>query len=107
MRRLNDYQLGRYLAKEILAKELPRKPPERERRGPARDAQYRAWIRTSPCAACGRIQNIEAAHTGADGGMRQKASDYSCIPLCSDCHQFAPTSYHRVRAAFLRKWKLD
>lgn len=36
-----------------------------------------------------------------------KASDYSCIPLCSDCHQFAPASYHRDRAAFLRRWKLD
>jgi hypothetical protein len=39
---------------------------------------------------------VEAAHTGSDGGMRQKASDYSCIPLCSECHTLAPGAYHRV-----------
>jgi hypothetical protein len=26
------------------------------------------------------------AFTGSDGGMGQKASDYSCVPLCADCH---------------------
>ena len=25
-----------------------------------------------------------------------KASDYSCVPLCSDCHRQAPGAYHRV-----------
>jgi hypothetical protein len=29
--------------------------------------------------------------------MRQKASDTSCVPLCHDCHQAAPVSYHRNR----------
>lgn len=28
--------------------------------------------------------------------MSMKASDYSVIPLCADCHQFAPDSYHRI-----------
>jgi len=31
--------------------------------------------------------------------MRQKASDTSCVPLCHDCHQAAPVSYHRNREA--------
>ena len=71
------------------------------RRGPPRDMVYKAWIRTLPCQVCGREGASEAAHTGDDGGMSMKASDYSCIPLCSDCHTQAPGAYHRVgRRAF-------
>ncbi len=33
-----------------------------------------------------------------------KASDYSCVPLCADCHTQAPDAYHRVgKRAFERK----
>jgi phage terminase large subunit GpA-like protein len=103
MRRLNKHQLERYLAREVLGREIPRKPPASERRGPARDADYRRWVRTLPCLACHSRQSIEAAHTGQDGGMSMKASDYSCIPLCSNCHTQGPQSYHRIgRAAFER-----
>jgi hypothetical protein len=28
--------------------------------------------------------------------MSMKASDYSCIPLCTDCHTMGPDSYHRI-----------
>jgi len=38
----------------------------------------------------------EAAHTGSDGGMSMKASDFSCVPLCADCHRQAPGAYHRI-----------
>jgi hypothetical protein len=77
-------------------------------RSPARNHKYRAWIRTLPCACCGLEPAGEAAHTGSDGGMRQKASDYSCIPLCSDCHRFAAHAYHRIgRAAFETRFNLN
>ena len=46
--------------------------------------------------SCGIEGRSEAAHTGTDGGMSQKASDYSCVPLCGDCHTQAPDSYHRI-----------
>ena len=45
---------------------------------------------------CGREGRSEAAHTGTDGGMSTKASDYSCVPLCTECHTQAPEAYHRV-----------
>src|ERR1019366_2770677 len=48
------------------------------------------------CIACGVEGRSEAAHTGSDGGMSMKASDYSCVPLCSDCHTQTPGAYHRV-----------
>jgi hypothetical protein len=33
-----------------------------------------------------------------------KASDYSVVPLCADCHRQAPGSYHRVgKRAFERE----
>jgi hypothetical protein len=45
----------------------------------------------------------EAAHTGNDGGMSMKASDYSCVPLCYNCHTQAPSAYHRIgKRAFER-----
>jgi hypothetical protein len=28
--------------------------------------------------------------------MSMKASDYSCVPLCSACHTQSPGAYHRV-----------
>ena len=66
------------------------------RRGPDRDPRYRAWIRSLPCAVCGSKWRVEAAHTGTDGGMAQKASDYSCVPLCRYCHTGATGAYHRI-----------
>lgn len=86
-----------------------RKPARQSRRatrrvtGPARSWKYRAWIRTLGCCCCGRTEEIEAAHTGTDGGTAQKSSDFSCIPLCSDCHTQAPHSHHRDRAECERR----
>jgi hypothetical protein len=35
--------------------------------------------------------------------MAMKASDYSCIPLCSDCHTRGQLAYHRIgKQAFER-----
>jgi hypothetical protein len=102
--------LHRFLAWAILDRtEHPRRrSPRRRRRGPARDAKYRAWIRTLPCAACETTERVEAAHTGSDGGMSMKASDYSCVPLCRDCHTLSEHAYHRLgRAQFERVWFLE
>jgi hypothetical protein len=99
--------LERYLAREVLGRQASRKPPQKER-GPARDAEYRAFVRSFPCAACGSTRSVEAAHTGCDGGMSQKSSDYSCIPLCPDCHRVGRLAYHRVgRAEFAARHELD
>jgi hypothetical protein len=63
---------------------------------PARSWKYRAWIRSLPSAVSG-LPGCEAAHTGDDGGMSQKPSDYSCIPLTWSEHR----EYHRLgRAGF-------
>ena len=93
---------ARWLYYQIHGAMPPRKPPRRgSGRGPSRNWRYRAFIRSLPCAACGATDDVEAAHTGSDGGMAQKASDYSCVPLCRDCHTQAPDSYHRLgKAAF-------
>jgi hypothetical protein len=64
-----------------------------------------AWIRELSCKACGSEGRSEAAHTGSDEGMSQKASDYSCVPLYADCHTQAPCAYHRVgKRAFERHY---
>lgn len=62
---------------------------------PVRDAEYRRWVKSLPCAACGRSWNIDPAHTGPHG-MSQKASDLTCIPLCRrdhDAYDAAPYEF--------------
>jgi hypothetical protein len=99
----SGFHLGKYLAREVLGKTL-RKPPQRQRRGPERDAAYLAWIRTLPCEVCKCEGRSEAAHTG-DHGLGQKAPDPHTIPLCARCHRTGPQSYHRLgRRAFERAY---
>lgn len=50
-----------------------------------RNLPYMRWIKTLPCAVCGRTGS-EAAHTGPRG-LGQKAPDEQCIPLCPDHHR--------------------
>jgi len=93
---LTGKQLEAYLAWKIHGRKLPWRAVTSVRRGPPRSEEYKAWIRTLPCVACGIEGRSEAAHTGTDGGMSMKASDYSCVPLCGDCHRQAPGAYHRI-----------
>ena len=97
--------------REIHGVDIPRKPPQRASvlgiSKVARNWKYKAWVRTLPCAVCGATPS-EAAHTGNDGGMKLKASDYSCVPLCCDCHTQGPLSYHRLgRVDFELRHGLD
>lgn len=92
--------------------DIGRKPPRRATHLSgtelARNWRYRQWIRSLPCAACGLEPCHEAAHTGCDGGMSVKASDYSAIPLCSECHTLGIFAYHRIgRQEFERRYRLD
>ena len=89
---MSNKQLIRYLRFAIHGETShPRAPRRRARRGPTRSWKYRAWIRTLPSVVSGKT-GCEAAHTGSDGGMSQKASDYSCIPLTGEEHR----EYHRL-----------
>lgn len=100
---MNSWNLKRWLAREVLGKEIGRKPPESERRGPSRDWLYRRWIRTLPCCACNSTRFVECAHVGSDGGMSMKCSDYASVPLCAVCHRVGPQAYHWIgRDAFER-----
>lgn len=102
--------LESYLHFIIWGEKAPRKRRVLKRhakRGPARNYKYRAWIRTLPCLACGQ-QPSEAAHTGTDGGMRQKPSDFTCVPLCSTCHTQGEWAYHRIgRKAFEEAYRVS
>ena len=53
--------------------------------------KYLKWLRTQPCAMCGKKANeyldIVPAHQRFDGGsVAQKTHDTFCIPLCTHCH---------------------
>lgn len=75
-----------------------RKKPRRRilRMGPARNWRYRGWIRSLPSCLSHRI-GCEAAHTGSDGGMSIKATDYSCVPLTPEEHRL----YHQHGRAWM------
>lgn len=53
---------------------------------PERSDAYRRWVKPWPCAACRKPWGIDPAHTGPHG-TAQKASDFTCIPLCRQCHR--------------------
>jgi hypothetical protein len=78
---LTEQQLRSYLAWAIHGRKPPRRASSSTRKGPPRDQAYLEWIREMPCLACGIEGRSEAAHTGQDGCMSMKASDYSCVPL--------------------------
>jgi hypothetical protein len=92
----SEDRLRSYLAWAIHGRKLQRHGRKPTRKGPPRDPAYLAWIREMACIGCGIEGRSEAAHTGTDGGMGQKASDYSCVPLCSNCHTQAAEAYHRI-----------
>lgn len=96
--------LIRYLRFHILGETVhPRASRRKPRKGPARNWKYKAWIRSLPSAVSGQTP-CEAAHTGNDGGMKQKASDYSCIPLTQAEH----AQYHTLgKYAFEKLYHLD
>lgn len=101
------FALERWLAYAVHERRL-RKPPGRAdtSRGPARDYRYRAWIRTLSCAACGKENGTEACHTGPHG-FNQKASDYTCIPLCVKHHRTGDRALDRIgRRQFEREFHL-
>jgi hypothetical protein len=73
---------------------------------PLRSAAYLAWLRTLPCAICGRTPS-EAAHTGPHA-LSRKASDFSAIPLCHQHHRTGNESYHHLSEKNFRAlWRLD
>ena len=86
-------RLGDFLMYAVHGVNTPyaRRTRHRVRRGPARSWKYRAWIRSLPSVVSG-WDGCEAAHTGDDGGMGQKAADYSCIPLTPIEHR----RYHQI-----------
>jgi hypothetical protein len=90
-------RLEQYLSFVVLDKRTKpaRRPVRVTRRGPARNPRYLAYIRTLPCCVCGAFR-VEASHTGSDGGMRQKASDFSAVPLCHRCHRTGKRAYHVI-----------
>ncbi len=96
--------LARWLMYAVHGERSSRRAPRRRaRRGPARNWKYRRWIRSLPSAVSGAL-GCEAAHTGDDGGMAQKPSDYTCLPLTPAEH----IEYHRFgRTAFETRHGLD
>ena len=57
---------------------------------PARAPSFLDFVRTMPCASCGKPGPSEAHHF-TTGGVAMKGSDYFVAPQCVECHR------HNVR----------
>ena len=100
----------RWAITQILGRPPRRVPMRRHARWPHVDASYKAWVRTLRCCGCGLNPAGEAAHAGTDGGMKRKASDRSCVPLCVACHRTGPHAYHGLNGGkreFERRHMID
>ena len=68
-----------------------------------RDQKHLAFLRTLPCAACGKPPPSEAHHSTAHrAGLGTKAGDLDAFPLCggpAGCH----VAFHSARGRF-RGW---
>jgi hypothetical protein len=53
---------------------------------PVRDKDYRQWIKSLPCLACGQNWLVDPCHVGQHA-ISKKAGDNTCLPLCRDCHR--------------------
>ena len=62
---------------------------------PARNPDYRRWIRSLPCCVCRTTRGVEGGHT-RPRGLSQKSSDLSVIPLCARHHRTGNDSYHKL-----------
>jgi hypothetical protein len=86
---------------------LRKRRPGKPRRGRTYDPAYMRWVKKWPCAACGLEGGSDPCHTKAidRGGMGQKTSDRSCIPLCRVHHR--EFDQGRYRATFCERYRLD
>lgn len=66
---------------------------------------YKAFIASHPCAACGAFP-VEVAHVG-DRGFSLKCSDRETIPLCYLCHREGPGAQHKLGKFFWEARGLD
>jgi hypothetical protein len=85
----------------MLARCEVRKRRSKPRRGPLRDAAYRKYVKSEPCAVCYRLPS-DPAHT-ENNGMSSKGPDSSCAPLCRLHHR----EYDAGRVAFEAKYNVD
>lgn len=81
----------RYLYYKVHGVMPPIKRGALRKQKPWRNWRYILWVRKLPSCISG-MTPCEAAHTGTDGGMSQKASDFTCVPLTPEEHR----EYHQI-----------
>lgn len=53
---------------------------------PLRSEQYRRYVASFPCFACGLVGSSQCAHANEGKGMAMKVCDRRSFPLCFRCH---------------------
>lgn len=68
---------------------------------PWRSPRYLAWVRSQPCASCGRPAT-DAHHENEPGygTMGGRAGDERVVPVCRECH----TKRHNTGRSY---WRID
>lgn len=104
----------RTAAKKSKSDRARRNEIKREANGqpPLKDEAYKSFIRSLPCLCCEILDNrqaspSEAAHIGEVRGLRQKAPDNTCVPLCRGHHKGGPLAHHDLGKLFFPTWRID
>ena len=91
--RFTEQQLGSYRAWAMGQATAPGSLIQAQ--GSAAQPCLRGWVREMPSSDAGSKAGAKLL-TPAVIGKSTKSSDYSCVPLCTECHTQAPEAYHRV-----------
>lgn len=78
-----------------------------QRSKPWRSPKYLAWVRSLPCANCGKPRNSDAHHLIGIAGMGVvggKAADQFAVPLCDDIKCGCHTELHAGRIPLDTQW---
>ncbi len=74
--------------------------------------KHQEFIRQLPCILADDSRHIcqgriEAAHCGIGSGMKRKAPDETCLPMCMGLHRTGRYSHHSLPRTFWDHWDLD
>lgn len=68
----------------------------------AKEKLHLAWVKSLPCGVCGSQEGSEAHHV-------EQHAQYTCIPLCADCHRGGHNGIHGQKRIWnvLKKTEMD
>lgn len=74
---------------------------------PLRSEAYKTWVRTLPCATCGRRGLSECNHVVGYGfkPVGGKTDDFWVFPQCRECHELITVRRRKWEELYGEQWQ--